>query len=158
VDFDFINKSLSYDSESGVLTWRVGSRAGKEAGCLRSNGGKYRVVRVANVLLYAHRLAWLLHYGAQPRQVIDHINGDGSDNRIANLRDVSPVVNSQNQRKAKSNNKKSGLLGVQRNHKGWQAVISIKGERKCLGTFKTPELAYERYIEMKRQAHVGCTL
>ncbi|XUG57626.1 HNH endonuclease [Bordetella pertussis] len=37
-------------------------------------------------------------YGAWPTQNIDHVNGDRSDNRIANLRDVPQAVNMQNRR------------------------------------------------------------
>ncbi|EHB7575351.1 HNH endonuclease, partial [Escherichia coli] len=35
--------------------------------------------------LYVHRIAWLMVYNDWPTDVIDHINGDRSDNRIANL-------------------------------------------------------------------------
>jgi hypothetical protein len=44
----------------------------------------------------AHRLAWLYMTGAWPRGDVDHINGDGLDNRWANLRDVSHQKNSWN--------------------------------------------------------------
>jgi len=41
----------------------------------------------------AHRLAWYLYYGVMPRYEIDHINGDKGDNRIENLREVTPSQN-----------------------------------------------------------------
>ncbi len=44
----------------------------------------------------AHRLAWVLYYGSWPTQNIDHWNGDRSDNRIRNLRDVSQSENMLN--------------------------------------------------------------
>lgn len=50
-----------------------------------------------------HRVVWFLHHGYWPKE-IDHINRDGRDNRIENLRDVSHHVNVMN----KSFDSKSG--------------------------------------------------
>lgn len=47
----------------------------------------------------ANRVAWFLHYGEQPKGVIDHINRVVDDNRICNLRDVSHRDNSLNKNK-----------------------------------------------------------
>lgn len=47
----------------------------------------------------AHRLAYLLATGVWPTGVVDHVNHDRSDNRIANLRDVSPLENRRNRSK-----------------------------------------------------------
>jgi len=45
--------------------------------------------------ILTHRLAWFLHYGRFPDQVIDHINNTPTDNRLQNLRDVSVYLNSK---------------------------------------------------------------
>ena len=47
--------------------------------------GKYHVTTINNETLYLHRLIWQYHYGKIPT-IVDHINGDTSDNRIENLR------------------------------------------------------------------------
>jgi hypothetical protein len=37
-----------------------------------------------------------MHYGVWPTQLIDHINGDSSDNRIVNLRQTTQSENNRN--------------------------------------------------------------
>ena len=155
---DRLKELLVYEPDTGCLRWRVVSRKTKDgyAGCFRKDG--YRMVRVDGVLMYAHRIVWAIHTGNMPNQFIDHINGDKLDNRIENLRDVSIATNSRNQRKARSDNQMTKMLGVQQNHSGWQACITTDGKRKCLGTYKSPIEAHQAYVNAKRKLHDGCTL
>lgn len=85
--------------------------------------------------LYAHRVAWVIYHGEWPKGEIDHINGNQLDNRIANLRDVSSSVNSQNTKIYSSN--KSGHHGVwwDADRKKYQTFITKDGKRKSLGRF-----------------------
>jgi hypothetical protein len=92
-----------------------------------------------------------------PPRPIDHINGDPSDNRISNLRDVSRTENQENQRRAQRHNK-VGLLGVSPNGKGFISRIKVAGRKVNLGTFPTPEIAHAVYVKAKRYLHAGCTL
>ncbi len=64
-------------------THEVGSIAGDidEDGLLQ--------VEVEGQMYYAHHLAWLYVYGELPQTDIYHINGVKTDNRIANLTQVS---------------------------------------------------------------------
>lgn len=158
VSVERLNEVLVYNSDTGSLAWKKHWKNTPDglAGCFRKDG--YRVIRVDDVLLYAHRIVWAMHKGEYPKIFIDHINGMRGDNRIENLRDVSVATNSRNERKARSSNKSSQLLGVQRNHSAWQACITTNGIRKCLGTFKTPEEAHRAYLEAKRKMHDGCTI
>jgi hypothetical protein len=108
----------------------------------------------------AHRLAWLYVHGVWPTHQIDHINGDHSDNRIANLRDVPPRLNKENLRKAQRNNR-VGVLGVRALIGGaprWTAGICVDGERRYLGTFYSLDEAQAAYLKAKRALHEGCTL
>lgn len=108
----------------------------------------------------AHRLAWLSTYGSWPTGDIDHINGVRHDNRIENLRDVDRRTNSQNQKKATSRNKTSGVLGVSwdKEKQKWAAFITINGKSCRLGRFDTVQEASDAYLEAKRQHHAGCTV
>jgi hypothetical protein len=84
-------------------------------------------------------------YGSFPNGVIDHIDGNPSNNRINNLRDVSARQNGQN-RKEHRNGK---LVGTSYNKRDsiYQARISLNGKSKNLGSFKTEIEAHEAYIK-----------
>ena len=78
---------LEYFPEQGVFIWKKNRRkikAGDIAGCECPDG----VVRITVVgkRLLAHELAWAVVHGSWPICVLEHINGDRSDNRIDNLR------------------------------------------------------------------------
>jgi hypothetical protein len=108
----------------------------------------------------AHRLAWLFVYGKWPDKHIDHIDGNTSNNRLNNLRDVSVVVNAQNRTRCnKQRRSGSGLLGAHRHFDGsWRARIRVNGKTVHIGLYKTPQEAHEAYLAYKRIHHAGCTL
>ena len=68
---------------------------------------------------------------------IDHIDGNGLNNKISNLRNVSRVENSKNQRKSTRN--KSGVVGVcwDRTYNKWKASIRVNGVLHHVGQFKS---------------------
>lgn len=75
--------------------------------------------------------------------LIDHINGDGLDNRRHNLRFVTYRQNGQN---IKRHKKTSKYPGVYKHASGkWQAYIRIKGVTKYLGTYINELDAYRAY-------------
>lgn len=153
-----IFKRLTYDSKTGVFTW-TNEAPKKVAGKLANAKDKlgYVCLKIDGVMYKAHRLAWLFVHGVMPSGHIDHINGDPSDNRIVNLRDVSHAINIQNERKARSNNK-SGLLGVSPNGCKWRSEIRVCGKKINLGTYVTPQEAHQAYLKAKREMHEGATL
>ncbi|WP_289105260.1 HNH endonuclease signature motif containing protein [uncultured Halomonas sp.] len=158
---DYLKECLSYNHETGGLTWRTRPKshfktlaswgninarfAGKPAGTTlqdaRCEHSCYVMVRLAGRGYLAHRIAWAIYHGEWPSagMEIDHISGDSLDNRIANLRLVDHRENARNQRRKKSNS--SGVCGVhwhaQRNK--WQACIKVSGKNKSLGMFERLE-------------------
>jgi hypothetical protein len=159
---DEILRSLSYDSNTGELRWLRGvhnrkRRAGEIAGFCRKTrcGGSYRLITVAGREHLAHRLAWLIHFGAWPPGDIDHINRDGLDNRIANLRLATRSQNLANSRKS-SNNPYKGVFPLPSGR--WRAVLNIREHGKKnmihLGCFDSPEEAQAAYLLIAR-AHWG---
>ena len=75
---------------------------------------------------------------------IDHINGDGTDNRWSNLRSVSSQENSKNQRR-RFTNVHSDVMGVRLNKptNSWVASIRCDGKNVHLGLFKDFNKAVE---------------
>ena len=127
---------LDYDPETGVFTWLVRrgrAAAGSVAGCVHSEG--YVRVKVDGATHVAHRLAWLFVYGEWPKQEIDHINRVKTDNRIANLRDVSRRENALNV--GVFSNSTSGVTGVYwcKREGKWLTQITVFGRDQHLGYF-----------------------
>jgi hypothetical protein len=150
---------LNYDPLTGIFT-HAKPRQRVIAGAVAGNLGKsgYVKLKVAGVDIRAHQAAWLYCYGAYPENSIDHINGDRSDNRIANLRDVTCRQNLENARVPRPSNK-TGFLGVCKTINGkFLACISVGGNNKSLGVFKSAEGAHSAYLFAKRRLHEGCTI
>lgn len=95
----------------------------------------------------------MLQTGEWPK-VIDHKNGDRSDNRWGNLRDTDYTVNAENRSQARKTNS-TGLLGVSRRGKKFHASIKALGKNWHIGNYETAQEAHEAYLEVKRVAHQG---
>lgn len=85
--------------------------------------------------------------------LVDHINGNKLDNRIANLRLATKQQNSCNSRRYKSNT--SGIKGVSLvKYSGrWRAYIVINRKQIHLGIFSTKEEAGVAYAEAAVRYH-----
>lgn len=163
---------LRYDPETGLFTWREGIRhwrAGLPAGTLTVRSGKrssevvvgigttserrYPEIGVRKNVYKAHRLAWLYVYGEWPDRDIDHINGDGTDNRIANLRLATTAQNTMNRRRRIDNT--SGYKGISWSKKSQRWVVHIGHEGKILhlGLFDSIEEAKAVRDEAGRRIH-----
>lgn len=82
---------------------------------------------------------------------VDHVSGDGLDNRRANLRAVTHTQNMQNRKMHKNNT--SGFKGVTRDGNKWRASIRANRVLYRLGYFGTPEEAAHAYDEASRRLH-----
>lgn len=131
---------ISFKSQQGYAAWRRSCTPGDEAG---SGCPPYNYIRLCiggrNIL--GHRVAWLHHFGRWPDGVIDHINGDGSDNRIVNLRDIPARENQRNMKVNVTNT--SGVPGVRyvARYRCWRAGIWQYGKIINLGSFQSKEAA-----------------
>jgi len=148
-----LKKLFDYD-KAGFLVWKVrphrrGDLKGARAGWSRPLPSIRRHVQIGKKLFYEHRLIFLWHHGFLPKTV-DHINGQGDDNRIENLRAATPSQNSCNS-KIPSNNK-SGIKGVHFYNGKWIATITLRHKRKSKG-FKTFEAAKNFRLSAERKLH-----
>ncbi len=147
---ELLRQLLRYEPETGELFWRERdpSLFKKEKDCSAWNkkyaGTKafkstvlgYKSGNIFNTPYKAHRIAWCIYYGEDPKLPLDHINGNAADNRIRNLRKASPQENMQN-RKLQSNNR-SGVLGVCwcEPMAKWKAYIKSQKANIHLGYFE----------------------
>lgn len=139
---------ISYDAETGRLTWLINAsnnaKAGSQAFAAKKNTGHLHG-RYKRKAYSAHRAAWALHYGEWPSGHIDHINGIRDDNRIENLRLANAAENAMNRR---PNDGKASRLphGVSRKNNGrFFAQIQKDGKGHHLGYFGTIAEAEEAY-------------
>lgn len=147
-----LQQLFNYDPETGVFTRRVriaNAVAGTVAGFRRHDG--YINFQIFGKKCQAHRLAWLYVHGVWPAEELDHINGDPSDNRIANLRLATPGDNKLNRPVSKTNT--SGFKGVTLHNGKWLARIRHKGKRFELGRFDAPEMAARAYDAKALEIH-----
>lgn len=156
-----LRECLFYDPETGVFIWQVvrsGGRAkpGVQAGA-KPNVYGYIKIGIDGQWYPAHRLAWFYVYGEWPKKFIDHIDGQKTNNRIKNLRDVSTSVNMQNRKIAPSHSV-TGLLGATPSRGRFQSTIKDGDGHKFLGRFDTAEEAHQVYLTAKRKMHEGCSI
>ena len=151
---EYVAGLLKYHADTGLFTWKeargcraVGDIAGtKNLGRDRA----YWMIKIDRRFYYAHKLAWLIYYGQWP-EMLDHINGDGLDNRIVNLRLCDMAQNKANSMDYKNN--RSGHKGVtwEKGKDRWVAKIQHRNKRITLGRFKTIELAAATYREAAKR-------
>lgn len=91
---------------------------------------------------YMHRII----AGAKPGDKVDHINGDGLDNRKCNLRICTNSENMQNMHRLKRN-KTSQYKGVSRHRKSkkWTARIRLNYKLHYIGSFASEKEAARAY-------------
>lgn len=136
---EFLSQLFEYNRETGVLLFQ-----GK---FLKPHPNGYIFVKIPGVgVRPAHRVIWKMVYGKDPDQVIDHIDGNPSNNRVENLRDVSPAKNAQNRV-----NTKKKYLGVTVLGRESEAVICRDKQVYHLGRFDTPEEARDAYLAAAKE-------
>lgn len=105
-------------------------------------------------------MGWYVHNGngkrlhrllldAGPGEVVDHVNGNGLDNRRRNLRLGTQSQNCVNRRTTPG----QYLRGARPKKGKWQAYIKLSGKQRSLGYFSTEEEAHKAYLQAAEKAH-----
>ena len=149
---EYLKSILHYNQDTGVFTWKVSKaqriKSGDVAGWVH-NG--YTEIEINNKKYKAHRLAWLYVNGEIPKKLIDHIDGNRSNNKISNLREATHQTNSENYKMPRTN--KSGVKNVSwyKNFNKWVVSISVKKTKKTIGYFDDLEFAELVAIEARNK-------
>lgn len=159
----YLKECFEYNSLTGILTWKVrpanhfahsskadggfnAKYAGTVAGSVMARG--YIWVTLCGRSHYAQRIAWAIYYGEYPKGIIDHDNGDKTDNRIINLVESTNEKNSRNQKLRVTNT--SGQMGVclRKDTGKYRSFIQEGGKRVWLGSHDT----YEEAVACRKAA------
>ena len=166
---EFLRECFDYDENTGQLRWKHRPRhhfhsaqswattnkkmAGTHAGTYDASG--YMYVHLAGRRLAVHRIVWLIAKGDfDTDMLIDHKNGNKSDNRLENLRIASVSENGMNRTTLPTTNT-SGVLGVTWNKKleKWQAHVRVNGRKIHLGLYLSLNAAKEAAINGREMHH-----
>ena len=149
---------VEYDAATGIFTKKL--RSGHAPASSKTNGSGYLRLCIDYRSYQQHRLAWFYMHEVWPNGMVDHINGNTTDNRISNLRCADQTLNQLNRHRPHPQNR-SRLIGAHLLANGrFGADIRIGGRQKRLGTYPTAELAHAAYMQAKErlmtQIQGGC--
>ncbi len=150
-----VRELLEYNPGTGVFRWKKRGRRGcwhkpgDIAGTI--SGGrdfKYRRICIDGKLYSASRLAFVLKEGRWPKRLVDHKDGDSTNDRWRNLREATYAQNGRN-RSHRSKHNKSGLRGVYLEKSGkWRVSLYVS-----VGLFKTKAEAARAHERATRLIH-----
>jgi hypothetical protein len=150
-----LRSHLEYDPETGVFIRGAATRKKSLIGLpvhMTETRKGYCKIDVMAGTYFAHRLAWMITYGEWPEGIVDHINGDRKDNRIANLRLADASQNAANSKIYKTNT--SGFRGVSERSPGKFRAYVYKDKKMIrLGQFSTAEEAYAAHVAAAKELH-----
>ena len=107
------------------------------------------ILGTKNAIRRMHRVVC----NAPPEMVVDHINGDGLDNRRANLRVCTQAENVRNAKPRKGATSRFKGVSWHKTTRKWQARITSGGTLIHLGLFTTEEKAHDAYCNASEKYH-----
>lgn len=117
----------------------------------------YQAIRLSifDVKHLAHRIVWKWMTGNNPPELIDHLDGNATNNRWNNLREATHSLNQRNKGKAKNNS--SGCTGVtwDKSRGKWKVSVKVNGKMINVGRYESYEVACLKAKEVRDQNEFG---
>lgn len=135
--------------DDGVLKWKQ-SGPGKRKDLIAQSLSKrgYYVVCLRGRRFYVHRVIFAMIHGYMPN-MIDHVDGDKTNNAISNLRPACHSLNGWNTAASGA----SGVTGVHWDKQTgkWKAAITVNGRNKSLGRFASIDEAHRARLDAQKR-------
>jgi len=147
-----LKELFDYNQETGELVRKVSVAnhlSGEVAGGLMPRG--YISVSVDGGRYYAHRIIFVWMMGRDPKDEIDHIDQNRTNNCWENLREVTRTENCKNSRLREDNT--SGRVGVcwAKSCQKWVARIYVNKKQVSLGYFESFQDACDARTKAERK-------
>lgn len=159
-DQAYLRECLSYDPETGIVTWRTRplrhfrneadwntwTKRFAETQAVSMNSSGHIRIGIDGERFLLHRVIWKWMTGEEPT-LVDHSDCIKTNNRWNNLRIATASESVANRMRQKNN--RSGYKGVfyDRRVKRWHATTSIDRKNVNIGWFDTAEDAHRAYCE-----------
>jgi len=138
-DVSLFNETASRTREHACAHWNARWAGAEAFTASQTTGHKFGSLLGASYL--AHRVIWKIVTGRDP-EVIDHIDGDPGNNKWANLRSVSQLINARNIPQQKNcRHDHPGVYYTGCKFRPWRAAIGHSGKIRRLGAFASKEAA-----------------
>ena len=156
----WMERSFHVHPERGVLIWKAPPKnhprmLGREAGSARPGGSGKEYVYVKKDR-HALRRGWLIYLWVHhrwPENCLDHIDGNSSNDAIANIREATVTQNAWNhKRRARRINLPMGVRLI-RDSGRYEARISHNKVAITIGAFDTPEAAHNAYLVKRKELY-----
>ena len=136
---ELLNELFEY--KNGILyskvdRYKTAIKKGNVVGSISNQGYLRTCINYKSYKL--HRLIFMMFYGYMPVE-IDHVNGNKTDNRIENLREVSHSQNEWNKSKTVRNT--TGIKNITFENGKWRVRVGANNKTINVGIFDNLELA-----------------
>ena len=148
---ELLNELFEY--KNGILyskvdRYKTAIKKGNVVGSISNQGYLRTCINYKSYKL--HRLIFMMFYGYMPVE-IDHVNGNKTDNRIENLREVSHSQNEWNKSKTVRNT--TGIKNITFENGKWRVRVGANNKTINVGVFDNLELAELVAQEARNKYH-----
>jgi hypothetical protein len=145
---------ITQSDVQAVLEYKDGFLYSKKTGrsSLYKDAKGYMQIGIGGKRYLQHRIIYLLFHGYLP-SVVDHIDGDTTNNRIENLRAATNTENLQNMKLCPSNTSGGKNISWDKKANKWLVMFRVNGANKYLGLFKDFEFADLVASEARHKFH-----
>ena len=138
-----LKKIISYDPKTGIISRNNSKKPNPKQVNHNNNGLRIMINRTS----YRHgRLIWFYMVGHWPKGEVDHIDGNSSNNKLNNLRDVTSGQN-------KFNMNRIGYTIRKNRRKKYFVRVRVEGREISIGYFLTTKEARKQYVKAKIKHH-----